>query len=105
MTDVRALTQLARTLDEIGEAYGRTKTNFESFQNAYNTQYILPFEKSGVIKILGKRYTDYIIPDEQVAEAFLKNTSTAKQFINLFGDNPKQLENKRTSIIKLIIKT
>jgi len=102
MTDVRALTQLARTLDEIGEAYGRTKTNFESFQNAYNTQYILPFEKSGVIKILGKRYTDYIIPDEQVAEAFLKNTSTAKQFINLFGDNPKQLENMRAVILDQI---
>ena len=102
MTDVRALTQLAKTLDEIGEAYGRTKTNFESFQNAYNTQYILPFEKSTVIKVLGKRYTDYILPDEQVAESFLANTTTARQFMNLFKDNPKQLENMRAVVLDKI---
>ena len=103
--DQRSLAILAKSLDDMGEAFGRTNTKFKDFQTYYDQHVIRPFETSQVIKILAKGRGGskdrpvYYLADEQVAKAFLKDSNTAKQFMTLFGDNPSQLNNIRASVL------
>jgi len=104
-SDQRTLAILAKTLDDLGEAFGRTNTKFKEFQNYYDQTVIRPFETSQVIKILAKGRGGtgdrpvYFLADEQVAKSFLKDSNTAKQFMTLFGDNAAQLDNMRAAVL------
>ena len=104
-SDQRTLAILAKTLDDLGEAFGRTNTKFKEFQNYYDQTVIRPFETSQVIKILAKGRGGtgdrpvYFLADEQVAKSFLKDSNTAKQFMTLFGDNATQLDNMRAAVL------
>ncbi len=103
--DQRTLAILGKTLDDLGEAFGRTNTKFKEFQNYYDQTVIRPFETSQVVKILAKGRGGtgdrpvYFLADEQVAKAFLKDSNTAKQFMTLFGDNASQLSNIRAAVL------
>ena len=107
-SDQRSLAILGKTLDDMGEAFGRTNVKFKEFQNYYDQNVIRPFETSQVVKILAKGRGGakdravYYLADEQVAGAFLKDSNTAKQFMTLFGDNPKQLANIKASVLDAI---
>jgi peptidoglycan hydrolase-like protein with peptidoglycan-binding domain len=103
--DQRSLAILAKSLDDMGEAFGRTNVKFKDFQTYYDQHVIRPFETSQVIKILAKGRGGskdrpvYYLADEQVSKAFLKDSNTAKQFMTLFGDNPSQLNNIRAAVL------
>jgi len=103
--DQRSLAILGKTLDDMGEAFGRTNVKFKEFQNFYDQTVIRPFETSQVVKILAKGRGGtgdrpvYFLADEQVAKAFLKDSNTAKQFMTLFGDNANQLKNIRAAVL------
>ena len=103
--DQRSLAILGKTLDDMGEAFGRTNVKFKEFQNFYDQTVIRPFETSQVVKILAKGRGGtgdrpvYYLSDEQVAKAFLKDSNTAKQFMTLFGDNATQLNNMRAAVL------
>ena len=103
--DQRSLAILAKSLDDMGEAFGRTNVKFKDFQTFYDQNVIRPFETSQVIKILAKGRGGskdrpvYYLADEQVAKAFLKDSNTAKQFMTLFSDNPSQLNNIRAAVL------
>lgn len=102
---VRQLAILADTLDDMAKGYGRTNEKFEDFRVWYDSNVILPFERSGVIKITSKGAgstkdrPEYYLPDEQVAKTFLEDSNTAGQFMLLFADNPQQMRNMRSVVL------
>ena len=102
---VRQLAVLAKTLDKMGKGYGRTNEKFEDFRVWYDSNVVLPFERSGVIKITSKgagstkERPEYYLPDEQVAKTFLENSNTARQFMLLFADSPQQMRNMRSIVL------
>lgn len=108
-TQVRELTVLAKELDGMAEQFGRTNSaigkNFQKFNTWYGENIIVPFERSGLIKIAAKGPGNisadpiYRIPDENVAEAFLKDTNTAKQFMRLFGDDQAYVDNMESILL------
>tara|TARA_R110000822_G_scaffold65575_3_gene160456 strand:+ start:8452 stop:11778 length:3327 start_codon:yes stop_codon:yes gene_type:complete len=108
-TQVRELTVLAKELDGMAEQFGRTNSaigkNFNKFNTWYGENIIVPFERSGLIKIASKgpgsikENPIYRIPDENVAEAFLKDTNTAKQFMKLFGDDQAYVDNMESVLL------
>ena len=69
-------------LDEQAEMLGE---NYQNFRNAYKERIINRFEKSGAYKTkeLGKTQ-EYVIANEKVADAFLANVDSAKQFKKVF---------------------
>jgi hypothetical protein len=107
-TDTRALTVLAEQLDDMASAYGRTSQKFEDYRQWYQANVIQPFERSGVIAITArgqggtKAQPVYYLPDERVAQTFLENSDTARQFIALFGDNPERLGDIRAVVLDQI---
>lgn len=100
-TQMRQLAVLAEELDKMAMAYGRTNEKFNEFRTWYDTNVILPFERSGVIKVTSKSAgstkdtPQYYLPDERVADAFLEDSNTARQFMTIFGQNENQMSHMR----------
>jgi hypothetical protein len=98
-TDVRNLAILADELDDVAKNFGQVNDNFEQFRGWYNQNVIEPYERYGTIRVrsAGAGSTPespvYLIPDEQVAQSFLENSNTVTEFVNLFGDDPRMMNN------------
>ena len=107
-TAVRQLAILAKELDNMGTAYGRTNEKFEEFRAWYDTNVILPYERSGVIKLTAKApggtadRPEYYLPDERVAATFLENSNTARQWMTLFGETPARMDNIKATVLDQI---
>jgi len=103
--DLRSLAILGENLDKMGVAFGKTNKNFEDFRAYYEANVILPFEKSGVVRVTSKgsggskEAPSYYIGDEKVANAFLEDTNMAGQFMTLFADDPAQLRNMKSVVL------
>ena len=98
-TDVRNLAILADELDDVAKNFGQVNDNFEQFRGWYNQNVIEPYERYGTLRVrsAGAGSTPespvYLIPDEQVAQSFLENSNTVTEFVNLFGDDPRMMNN------------
>lgn len=104
-SDIRALGALRDSLDDMAKAFGRTNEKFEDYRSWYEANVIEPYERSGVIKVTtrgsGATKEDpvYLIPEENVANAFLENSNTARQFVRLFGDDETQKNHIRSVLL------
>ena len=73
-----SLAILGENLDKMGVAFGKTNKNFEDFRSYYEANVILPFEKSGVVRVTSKgsggskEAPSYWLSDEQVASSFFR---------------------------------
>ena len=103
MVDVRALAILSDQLDVLGKSYGKINEKFVDYQDWYSANVILPFERSGVVKVTARQGSKdkptYLLPDEKVAEAFLKDTTTAKQFVEMYGDDVNKMEQIKNVVL------
>ena len=69
-------------LDESAELLGK---EYQEFRNAYKSRIIDRFEKSGAYKVKAVGNTqEYTIANEKVADVFLSNVESAKQFKKVF---------------------
>ena len=69
-------------LDEQSDLFGE---NYKEFRNAYKQRIIDRFEKSGAYKVKALGSTqEYTIANEKVADVFLSNVDSAKQFKTVF---------------------
>jgi hypothetical protein len=109
--ELRQLAIFAKTLDELGEAYGTANVNFEKFRKFYSDNVITPFEDGFVIRVLAKapgstgEKVKYAIPGERVAESFLADSNSATQFMRLFGENQVMMDNMRAVVMDQVRKT
>tara|TARA_A100001391_G_scaffold51672_1_gene31693 strand:+ start:3679 stop:7119 length:3441 start_codon:yes stop_codon:yes gene_type:complete len=96
-TAVRNLAILSDELDDIATGFGKLNEDFEGFRVYYNQNVIEPFERYGTLRITAKgagstpENPTYIIPDEQVAGAFLENSNTTAEFAKMFGDDQRMM--------------
>lgn len=96
-TDVRNLAILSEELDNIATGFGKVNENFEGFRAYYNQNVIEPFERYGTLRVTARgagstpENPTYIIPDEQVAGAFLENSNTTAEFARMFGDDQRMM--------------
>jgi len=103
--DLRSLAILGENLDKMGVAFGKTNKNFEDFRAYYEANVILPFEKSGVVRVTSKgsggskEAPSYWLSDEQVASSFLEDTNMARQYVSLFADDPAQMRNIKSVVL------
>ena len=103
--DLRSLAILGENLDKMGVAFGKTNKNFEDFRSYYEANVILPFEKSGVVRVTSKgsggskETPSYWLSDEQVASSFLEDTNMARQYVSLFADDPAQMRNIKSVVL------
>ena len=104
--DIRTLTILKGTLDNMGEAYGRTTTKFQEFQTVWRETVIEPFSNGFVNKVIagpgGTR--GYTLADEKVAGAFLTDSNSAKTYVKLFGDDPDKMRFMKNAALDAIRK-
>jgi len=88
--DKRELTILNEQLDKTIKfgTKGVMNENWEKFVNQYEIL-MTPYNQSTIKKVVNmdKGGTTYVTPSEEIAGSFLKNTSTAKQYMNLFRDD------------------
>ena len=104
-TEIRQLYQLAKTLDDLGEAFGRTNDKFRQFQDVYNATVVTPYERSGVLRVMArgpggtKESPVYILPDEKVADAFLTNPDTARQYTTLFSNDTARMDAMKNVVL------
>ena len=89
-TDKRELTILNQELDKTITfgTKGVMNENWKKFVDQYEI-IMTPYNQSTVKKVVNmdKGGTTYVSPSEEIASSFLKNTSTAKQYMNLFKDD------------------
>lgn len=96
-TDVRNLAILADELDNIASGFGKINEDFEGFRAYYNQNVIEPFERYGTLRVTARgagstpENPTYIIPDEQIAGAFLENSNTTAEFARMFGDDQRMM--------------
>ena len=99
-TDIQQLSALAKSWDTMGKTprLKETTAKFEEFQDHYLNNVILPFQSGIVQKVLTKgkgSQPDAVIyktSDESVADAFLKDSTTAKKYMELFSDDPAKVQ-------------
>ena len=88
--DKRELTILNQELDKTITfgTKGVMNENWKKFVGQYEI-IMTPYNQSTVKKVVNmdKGGTTYVSPSEEIAGSFLKNTSTAKQYKNLFKDD------------------
>jgi len=107
-SSVRPLAILSEQLDNMATSYGKTNEKFEQFRLVYDKNVVAPFERSGVIRVTAKgpgstgEQPQYYLPDEQVVKAFLSDTNTARQFVNLFGDKPADMRAMKAVVLDQI---
>jgi len=89
-TDKRELTILNQELDKTITfgTKGVMNENWKKFVDQYEI-IMTPYNQSTVKKVVNmdKGGTTYVSPSEEIAGSFLKNTSTAKQYMNLFKND------------------
>ena len=99
-TDIQQLSALAKAWDTMGKTprFKETTAKFEDFQDHYLNNVILPFQSGIVQKVLTKgkgSQPDSVIyktSDESVADAFLKDSTTAQKYMELFKDDPAKVQ-------------
>ena len=99
-TDIQQLSALAKAWDTMGKTprFKETTAKFEEFQDHYLNNVILPFQSGIVQKVLTKgkgSQPDAVIyktSDESVADAFLKDSTTAQKYMELFSDDPAKVQ-------------
>ena len=99
-TDIQQLSALAKAWDTMGKTprFKETTAKFEEFQDHYLNNVILPFQSGIVQKVLTKgkgSQLDAVIyktSDESVADAFLKDSTTAQKYMELFSDDPAKVQ-------------
>ena len=99
-TDIQQLSALAKAWDTMGKTprFKETTAKFEDFQDHYLNNVILPFQSGIVQKVLTKgkgSQLDAVIyktSDESVADAFLKDSTTAQKYMELFSDDPAKVQ-------------
>jgi hypothetical protein len=88
--DKRELTILNQELDKTITfgTKGVMNENWKKFVDQYEI-IMTPYNQSTVKKVVNmdKGGTTYVSPSEEIAGSFLKNTSTAKQYMNVFKDD------------------
>lgn len=90
---VRALTELERQVDNFINKATETAdpglaSRYAEFRNRYKTDYVDRFRQGAAFRVRsrdGRGY--YQVPDERVAQQFLKDVSGARQFKRTFGED------------------
>ncbi len=92
---VRTLTMLKKDVDTLFEsAGGEVGESLKAFRKQYFEEYVKPFETGAMFKSRNNDGTGFFrTRDEQVADLFLDNPSSARQFRTVFGDGTPQMKN------------
>jgi len=102
---IRPLAVLSDQLDSMATSYGKTNEAFDDFRVWYDANVVTPFQRSGVTRITAKgqgstkERPQYYVADEKVADAFLQDTNTARQFMKLFADKPADMRAMKNVIL------
>ena len=102
---IRPLAILSDQLDNMAASYGKTNEAFDDFRIYYDANVVTPFQRSGVTRVTAKgqgstkERPQYYVADEKVADAFLQDTNTAKQFMKLFADKPDDMRAMKNVVL------
>ncbi len=102
---IRPLAILSDQLDNMAASYGKTNEKFDDFRIYYDANVVTPFQRSGVTRVTAKgqgstkERPQYYVADEKVADAFLQDTNTAKQFMKLFADKPADMRAMKNVVL------
>lgn len=104
-SDIVNLTKFKEDLDKFGNMFYSSNKNWNTFKNRYFEEYAKPFERGVAYEITtpspASRPGDirYLTSDEAVADAFTRNVENAKDFMNLYRDNPDAVNSMRNIIL------
>jgi len=103
--DTRLLTIFAKKLDDLAENFGKTNEDFDIFRNYYNDNIVVPFQNGTVNKVIAKSPSPrdgdiyYTLAGENVAQAFIKDSGSARQFKNAFGDDEVAMVDIKNAVL------
>ncbi len=98
---VRALTLLKKDVDEFMEEVGGTLgESWQKFRQVYFEEYVKPFESGAMFKSKNKDGTGFFrTRDEAVADLFTANQSAAKQYNDVFQNDPAMMQNMENALL------
>ena len=104
--DIRTLTSLKETLDNMGASYGRTSEKFAEFQTIWRETVIEPFTNGWVSKVIAGPggVKGYTLAPEKVGTAFLTDTNSARAYLTLYADNPDKIRFIRNAALDKVRK-
>ena len=103
--DTRLLTIFAKKLDDLAENFGKTNEDFDLFRNYYNDNVVVPFQNGTVNKVIAKSPSPkegdvyYTLAGENVAQAFIKDSASARQFKNVFGEDDVAMVDIKNAVL------
>lgn len=104
-SDVVNLTKFKEDLDKFGNMFYSSNKNWNTFKTRYYEEYAKPFERGVAYEVTTPSPasrpgdTRYLTSDEAVADAFTRNVENAKDFMNLYRDNPEAVNSMRNVIL------
>ena len=97
---VKFLASLKKDVDELVESLGDIGPKYKQFRTEYFDGYIKPFEQGAIFKIKDKNAQGfYKTTPEKIADSFLSNESSARQFQELFGSDAEMVESLKKSLL------
>lgn len=98
---VRFLTRLKKDVDDLIDNFGEELgENYTQFRREYFENYVVPFEQGAIFKARTKDGTGfYKARDEVIAETFLSNESAARQYREIFSDDPVMMSRLKSAAL------
>jgi hypothetical protein len=97
---IRFLSSLKKDVDGLVDSIGDIGPNYKQFREEYFNEYIKPFEQGAIFKIKDKNMQGfYKTSPEKIADSFLANESSARQFQEIFGKDPEMVGALKNSLL------